>query len=277
MIRQHEKTMAWQAGAFTFLVHGILFALLLFSVHWKSVQPMNVAEVELWDTLPTPKVSVQAPPPVIEPEPVKPVEAVKPEPKPEPPPTPEPKAEIQIKKETVKPPPKLEKPKEPIKPEKLKEEVKPKEIPQKESKVDPDALKKLQQEMLAEDTKVDKPEPAKSAGPAPVKLAATSQVGGANQNEVSKYVGLITSKIKQHVNKQVCGSGKPELIFNISLMPTGEVIGHPKLLKSSGMMACDDAVERAILESQPLPVPTQAEVFTQFRELKLKFRPNEDG
>jgi colicin import membrane protein len=43
------------------------------------------------------------------------------------------------------------------------------------------------------------------------------------------------------------------------------------------MMACDDAVERAILESQPLPVPSQAEVFSQFRELKLKFRPNEDG
>lgn len=269
--------MAWQAGAFTFLVHGILFALLLFSVHWKSVQPMNVAEVELWDTLPTPKVSVQAPPPVIEPEPVKPVEAVKPEPKPEPPPAPEPKAEIQIKKEAVKPPPKVEKPKEPAKPEKVREEVKPKEIPQKETKVDPDALKKLQQEMLAEDAKMDKQEPAKSAGPAPVKPAATSQVGGANQNEVSKYVGLITSKIKQHVNKQVCGSGKPELIFNISLMPTGEVIGHPKLLKSSGMMACDDAVERAILESQPLPVPMQAEVFSQFRELKLKFRPNEDG
>ena len=277
MIRQHEKTMAWQAGAFTFLVHGILFALLLFSVHWKSVQPMNVAEVELWDTLPTPKVSVQPPPPVLEPEPVKPVEALKPETKPEPPPAPEPKADIQIKKEAVKIPPKVEKPKEPPKPEKVKEEVKSKEVPKKETKVDPDALKKLQQEMLAEDAKMDKQEPAKSVGPAPVKPAAISQVGGANQNEVSKYVGLITNKIKQHVNKQVCGSGKPELIFNISLMPTGEVIGHPKLLKTSGMMACDDAVERAILESQPLPVPSQAEVFSQFRELKLKFRPNEDG
>ncbi|MEY3650968.1 MAG: hypothetical protein RLZZ351_333 [Pseudomonadota bacterium] len=277
MIRQHEKTIAWQAGAFTFLVHGILFALLLFSVHWKSVQPMNVAEVELWDTLPTTKVSVQPPPPVVEPEPVKSVEALKPETKPEPPPAPEPKADIQIKKEAVKIPPKVEKPKEPPKPEKVKEEVKPKEVPKKETKVDPDALKKLQQEMLAEDAKMDKQEPAKSAGPAPVKPAATSQVGGANQNEVSKYVGLITNKIKQHVNKQVCGSGKPELIFNISLMPTGEVIGHPKLLKTSGMMACDDAVERAILESQPLPVPSQAEVFSQFRELKLKFRPNEDG
>ena len=277
MIRQHEKTMAWQAGAFTFLVHGVLLALLLFSVHWKSVQPMNVAEVELWDTLPTPKVSVQPPPPVVEPEPVKPVEALKPEPKPTPPPMPEPKAEIQIKKEAVKPPQKMEKPKEPAKPEKVKEEVKPKEIPKKETKVDPDALKKLQQEMLAEDAKMDKQEPSKSAGPAQVKPAAATQVGGVNQNEVSKYVGLITNKIKQHVNKQVCGSGKPELIFNISLMPTGEVIGHPKLLKSSGMMACDDAVERAILESQPLPVPSQAEVFSQFRELKLKFRPNEDG
>ena len=59
-------------------------------------------------------------------------------------------------------------------------------------------------------------------------------------------------------------------------MPTGDVIGHPKLLKSSGLSACDAAVERAILESQPLPVPTQADLFSQFRDLKLKFRPNED-
>ena len=272
MIRHHEKEIALQAGALTFLVHVILFGLLLFSVHWKTVQPMNVAEVELWDTLPTPKVTAQSPQPQSVEE-AKPVEAVKPAPKQESPAVVE--AEIKMKKDPVKPALPVEKRKEMDKVEKPKEEPKPKEVPAspKPTKAELEALKKLQQEMLAEDTKLT---PVKSSGPAVVKTEAVSQAGAANQSEVAKYVGLITSKIKQHVNKQVCGSGKPELIFNISLIPTGEVIGHPKLLKSSGLPACDDAVERAILESQPLPVPTQLEVFSQFRELKLKFRPNQD-
>ena len=69
--------------------------------------------------------------------------------------------------------------------------------------------------------------------------------------------------------------GIPELELEISLMPTGEVIGAPKLLKGSGMAACDAAVVRAILQSQPLPVPPQAELFARFRDLRLKVRPNE--
>ncbi len=42
---------------------------------------------------------------------------------------------------------------------------------------------------------------------------------------------------------------------------------------SSGNRAYDEAVERAILKSSPLPKPDQAEVFQ--RQLSLKFRPLE--
>jgi colicin import membrane protein len=268
MIRSHEKEIAIQAGALTFLVHAVLFGLMLFSVHWKTVQPMNVAEVELWDTLPTPKVTAQSPKP-IQAEEIKPSESAKPTPQHDAPAVLE--ADIKVKKVLEKPSSPLDKSKAPDKIEKPMEESKPNTT--KPTKADLDALKKLQQEMLAEDNKLT---PVKSAGPAVVKTDAQSQAGAANQSEVAKYVGLITNKIKQHVNKQVCGRGNPELVLNISLIPTGEVIGHPKLLKSSGLPACDDAVERAILESQPLPVPSQLEVFSQFRELKLKFRPNQD-
>lgn len=268
MIRSHEKEIAFQAGALTFLVHAVLFGLLLFSVHWKTVQPMNIAEVELWDTLPTPKVTAQSHEPV-QAEEMKP--SVSEAPATEHDASAALEADIKVKKELEKPKAPTEKSKAPDKFEKPKEETKPNTS--KPTKADLEVLKKLQQEMLAEDNKLT---PVKSAGPAVVKTEAQSQAGSANQSEVAKYVGLITNKIKQHVNKQVCGSGKPELVFNISLIPTGEVIGHPKLLKSSGLPACDDAVERAILESQPLPVPSQLEVFSQFRELKLKFRPNQD-
>ena len=277
MIRQHEKEVVWQAGAFTAVVHGLLLALFLFSFQWKTVQPMNIAQVELWDSVPSPNADpMPAPPPKPEPETPKPevpkvVEPAKPEPKVVP--EPEPKAEIQTKKVPVTPP-KMEKPKpEPVKPK----EEKPKELPKEEkTKADPEALKKLQQALLAEDAQSQKHEAVKpEASPTGSKTAQVAQAGSPNASEVDKYKGLISNKIKQHVNKQSCGADKAiKVSFMISLIPTGEVMGHPKLLKGSGIPACDDAVERAILESQPLPVPTSADLFSQFRELNLVFSPN---
>lgn len=275
MIRQHEKDVVWQAGAFTAVVHGLLLALFLVSFQWKTVQPMNVAQVELWDSVPSPQAEPAPPPPpepTPQPETPKVVEPVKPEPKVAP--EPEPKAEIQTKKAPATPP-KVEKLKpEPIKPK----EEKPKEPPKVDkTKTDPDALKKLQQALLAEDAQSQKNDVAKpAASPAGSKTAQVAQAGTPNASEVDKYKGLISNKIKQHVNKQLCGADKAiKVTFMIALMPTGEVMGRPKLIKESGMSSCDDAVERAILESQPLPVPTSADLFSQFRELNLVFRPND--
>jgi len=264
MIRQHEKSVVWQAGALTLLVHGMLLALFLVSFQWKTVKPMSVTEVELWDSVPSPQAEPAKPlVPLPPPEMAKLEVPAKPEPKE----APEPKAEIQTKKTPVTPP-KLEKPKE----EKLKELPKP-------DKTKADALKQLQQALLAEDTKPNKPDAAKpQASPTGSKTAQVGQVGSPNAGETGKFIGLISNKIKQHVNKQVCGSSKSlEVNFKISLMPTGEVIGHPKFIKGSGMPACDDAIERAILESQPLPVPASADLFNTFRDLNLVFRPNDNN
>jgi colicin import membrane protein len=234
---------------------------------------MNVAQVELWDSVPSPKVDpTPLPPPEPTPETPKAIEPPKLEPKVAP--ESEPKAEIQTKKTPVTPP-KIEKPKpEPVKPK----EEKPKETPKLEkTKTDPDALKKLQQTLLAEDAQSQKHDTsAPAASPAGSKTAQLAQAGSPNAGEVDKYKGLISNKIKQHVNKQLCGADKSiKVTFMIALMPTGEVMGRPKLIKESGMSSCDDAVERAILESQPLPVPTSADLFSQFRELNLVFRPND--
>jgi len=276
MIRQHEKDVVWQAGAFTALVHGLLLALFLVSFQWKTVQPMNIAQVELWDSVPSPKADpIPAPPPEPAPEPETPkaempkvVEPAKPEPKVAP--EPEPKADIQTKKAPA-PPPKVEKPKpEPVKPKEEKPKV-------DKAKTDPEALKKLQQSLLAEDAQSQKNDLVKpAASPMGSKTAQVAQAGSPNAGELDKYKGLISNKIKQHVNKQLCGADKSiKVTFMIALMPTGEVMGRPKLIKESGMSSCDDAVERAILESQPLPVPSSADLFSQFRELNLVFRPND--
>jgi colicin import membrane protein len=92
---------------------------------------------------------------------------------------------------------------------------------------------------------------------------------------MGEFTNKIKAKIRSNVNKSLCGDGNPELKFEIGLLPTGELSGNPKLIKSSGNAACDDAVERAIRASEPLPLPTDAALLSQFRNLKLTFRPND--
>ncbi|SNR62687.1 Cell division and transport-associated protein TolA [Methylobacillus rhizosphaerae] len=262
-----------RAAALSLLVHLLLLVLLLVSFDWKTHQPMRVAEVDLWDALPADKPVAKPPKPEPMPEPPKPEPKPEPapEPKPEPKPAePEPQAEIQVKKEPEKPKQPEKKP-EPKKPEPKKPEPKPepkKPEPKKEDKVKLEELKKLQQELLEENSR---PAPAQKQGP------AQDGADVANQSEIDKYLGQLQAKIKRNVNRQFCGTGKVELEVGISLMPTGDVIGMPQILRSSGLPACDEAIERAILQSQPLPVPPQPELFSRFRDLKLKFRPNEDG
>jgi len=270
MLRSRENSFALQAGALSVVVHGLMLALLVVSFSWHNVtQPLQISEVELWDSIPPPKVTPQPEPPKPEPIPPK----VEPEPEPPPPPSPEPKAEIQIKAKPLveaKPPPKP-------KPEK-KPEPKPKPDPALKAKED---LKRLQQLMAQEDQQLQKDvlqkdaqQVANARNAAEANRAVAAQA--ASSGIVDKYKGQIQAKIRSKVNKQLCGTGKPSLEFAISLMPTGEVSGNPRLTRSSGIPACDQAVERAILQAQPLPLPPQPDLFAQFRDLNLQFRPNEE-
>ena len=262
MIRSYENPYAWRAGAMSLFVHGLLLTLLLVSFNWKTSQPMSIAQVELWDSLPAPKPVSK---PVVKPqppEPPKPVVEVKPEPKPEP--APEPKADIHLKKEPEKPKEKsIEKPIE-----KPKDDSKPK-VDEKKQKEE--ALKKLQQELLAEDSKPiqhsNKKQEGKPDG------AVSSEATQTNAGEIDAYKAKIRNKVRQNVNNQPCGSDDIELIYKIAVIPTGEVTSV-SLVKSSGITACDDAVERAIHLSSPLPIPSDPNLMSQFRNLTMPFRPN---
>lgn len=276
MIRARENPVAVKAGALALLMHGLFFLLLVVSFSWKHVQPPLATQVELWDSLPQPSVP-PPPPPMVQPEPMPaPVPEIKPEPKPEPPP--EPKAEIQVKPKPPKPEVKKPPKEEPKKPDpaikKLEEEKKRKE-----------ELDKLKKAMLSDlpdqsDAAADTQKMSDAKAAANAKAAADAKRAAdmlaASSGVVDEYKAKIVAKIKRYVNKEVCGTGRPELLFAIALMPSGEVSGAPRLLKSSGIVACDQAVERAILQAQPLPLPPQSELFSQFRDLNLKFRPNEN-
>jgi colicin import membrane protein len=270
MLRQRENPESVKAGVFSVLVHVFLLGALLISFNWKTTHPISIAQVELWDSIPA---SQQQPVSLPEPNLPRPAEKDIPKPqpvaepiiKPEPKVKPEPQVEIAIEKKPVK--------KEPLKTvnkvndalEKLQEEARQDALKHKNT-AKPDvneALKKLQQESLNED---------KTAGEQ--KSAAAKSFASAGV--VDEFKAKIQAKIRSHVNKTLCGDGNPELKFEIGLIPTGELTGTPKLVKSSGNATCDDAVERAIRISEPLPLPQDAALFSQFRNLKLTFRPNDN-
>jgi len=254
MIRTHEASIAWKSGLLAMLVHVILLGALIFSFNWKAAHTVvAVSEVELWDSLPND--SKPAPPKpkkvtkITPPEPVDEPKVVEPEveePTIEEPKVDESKPEVDIALEKKK---KEAERKHQIA-ELQKELLKETDTNQKENN---DALKQLQAELRGE---ISKPTLA------------------ANQGLVNEYMAKIQAKIRGNVNRSLCGEGNLELTFKVSLMPNGEFISQPVLTKSSGNAACDSAVERAIIASEPFPLPTDPDALSQFRNLNLKFKPN---
>ncbi len=265
MLRARETPDAIKAGVMSVTVHVLLLGALLISFNWKTTHPVSIAQVELWDTIPaeTLQPPVMPLPEPVKPEPVpEPVEALPP---PAPEPKPEPQPEIAIEKKPVKQAQKKEPPKPDLKAEqarkKLLEQMRQEDLknaPKEPTKDNSEAIKKLQQALLNED-----------------KAVGTPSASRVSAGEVNEFKAKIQAKIRGNVNKALCGSGNPELKFEIGLIPTGELSGSPKLVKSSGNAACDDAVDRAIRASEPLPLPTDPALFSEFRNLKLTFRPNE--
>lgn len=263
MIRRHENPLALRAGLLSVLVHCVLLMVLLLSFNWKSIPSVSVAEVELWDKLPVPANVIKRAPA----HPVKLKPVVK---EPEPEAEPAPKAEIQLKKKPLK--------QAEVKPEKKVEKKlekplsKPEPDPALEIKEAKEKMRKLQQK-LAEEDQQDARQAQKSAAQAAKIEQANAANQAANKIVMEGYAEKIRNKIRQFVNPQLCGSGKPEMELAVTLIPTGEVIGSPRITKSSGISACDESVERAVLQASPLPVPKESELFNALRNLKLRFRP----
>ena len=91
---------------------------------------------------------------------------------------------------------------------------------------------------------------------------------------VDEFTGKIQGKIKRNVVMPPNVPDDARAEFSVTLLPGGTVLSA-RLTKSSGNAAYDNAVERAILKSQPLPLPADVAMFNRFRELKLVFKPTE--
>lgn len=263
--RWHPPERSAPALGLSLLVHGALFIAIAFAVRWKT-EPAGTVAVELWGGLPPAAIEAPprpAPPPVVAPPPVepeprkadiveKPVEPPKKVPKVEPPPKPEPPKKIE-------PPKKVEPPKKAAPdPELLKREAEAKAAAAAAEKRQLAAVERAM--VAAGGSAAGAPGGSPAAGPGGIARGYESQVVGCIRPHIAFNVpdGL---QPKQHVAR-----------FEVQLLPTGEQIGAPRLLRASGLAAYDSAVERAIRRCDPFPRPREG---TMPRSLILEFDPVE--
>ena len=264
ILQRPEEPGKKYALALTVLVHLMLVSFLFFGVQWKRSKP-EVYDVELWAPTPQPAQYVPPPPPEPEVKPLPKVEA-KPEIKVEPPPK---KPEIVVKEEKKKPePPKPEPKPEPKKPE-------PKPEPKKlEPKPEPprfDFSKELASE--TSQLKTSARNAASAQQMANAAAAEAEQRAASNKRGTADYANKIRGKVRGNIVLPPSIQGNPEAVFKVSQLPSGEVLSV-KLERSSGNVALDTAIERAILKSSPLPKPDDPSLFQ--RELAIKYKPFEE-
>ncbi len=102
--------------------------------------------------------------------------------------------------------------------------------------------------------------------------AEQAAASDARNKAEADWIDRIRSKIRSNVIVPPDIQGNPEAVFDVVQLPTGEII-DVQLRTSSGVPAYDNAVQRAILKSSPLPKPATPDLFE--RSLRLKFRPRD--
>lgn len=239
------------AGILALVVHSVFFALLYFGFNWNRQSFSNPAmTVELWSSLPEDVVRLPATPKI----------------------------------EVVAPPPPQEKIAKPdiVMPEKKKPAVKPVEA--KPEKTKPEKTKPVPKAIEAVKPRPDAKTPAAQSADARIadQQAAQHQAAQARQDEldaangkvVDEFRAKINAKIRRNVVNPPGVAKDARAEFMVTLLPGGAVL-KADLVKSSGNAAYDDAVERAILKSDPLPVPQDGLLFNRFRQLDLVFKPEQ--
>ena len=291
-----EEKPSAKALVLSAMVHLLLLGALFFGVQWKSQAPAIVG-VEIWRGTSAPAKTPSKPVEKLPPKPVEPPpEPVEPPPEPvEPPPEP-----VEPPPEPVKPPPEPEV-KPPADPDIIakekEEELKKREREEADrKKAAEEEQKKLEQKKAAEEEQkklaqkkaeeeAQKKLAQKKAAEAAQRRAendarlrdelAAEQALRAMANQIGRddYAAKIRGKIKGNIVLPRAIQGNPEAIFEVRQLPTGEVI-DVRIQKSSGNTPLDEAIERAIHKSSPLPKPDQANLFE--RVLILKYKPYDE-
>lgn len=261
----------WAALALSVTMHALLLAALLLAVRWQTREvPL---QAELWRSIPqdlqsAPPPAAKAPEPAVEkapePTPDKPPAASAP------PPQPKPAAQSEPPRKAPAPPDiAVAKQKPPAKAPPPKAAEAPAKAP-----AAPDFAEQL---TAAEDEATRRRETLEKIAKADAEARAlessrSQAAASARALAEADYAALIRNKIRGNIVLPPRLEGNPEAVFEVVQLPDGEVMSV-RLSRSSGNPALDEAIERAILKSSPLPRPKLPELFR--RELRLKYRPFE--
>lgn len=171
-----------------------------------------------------------------------------------------PKPPPPVLKPQPEPEPEVKKPPEIALPEKPKAKPKPKPVPPKRDL----ALEKQMREqaMLEERQLQDRL----------IREQAAQAAAALRNRALLQWTDKIRAKIRSKIFLLQEVPGNPEAIFDVTLLPTGEVLTVNRR-KSSGNPGYDAAVERAIINASPLPLPDDRSLFQ--RQLQLRFRPQD--
>ena len=108
---------------------------------------------------------------------------------------------------------------------------------------------------------------------------ATSPAGtasaAASPGLSDSYRGQIVGCIRPYIAFNVPDGLRPRQYvaeFEVSLLPSGEQVGAPRLVNASGLATFDQAVERAIRRCDPFPRPREG---AMPRSVRLAFDPVE--
>lgn len=265
--------------AFSLGLHVLVVLTLSLNLSWCSSDvklppvPAHIKAVVIDRPLPYSAPAPQAAPePAPAPPPPEPVSVPK-KPEPEKPqprkplPKPAPK-----KPEPKKPVPKPAKPEprkpEPKKPEPRKPEPKKPE-PKKPVAPDFDALMDREDRSLAAQDAQRKAASEQAAKDAAERDAATARV-------VAEYKQKILDVLRQRWNRPPSARNGMSVTLSVSLIPGGEVVSTPVIVKSSGDAAFDRSAQNAVLLASPLPVPSDPAIFNaSFRKFTFVARPED--
>lgn len=259
------------AGGLAFAMHVLFLILLVFGVSWQHQQIDSAVVVDLWRDLPTvapPPAAEAPPPPQIKPEPPPPAPKVEAKPPPKPEPAPVVKPDIALKEKLEKER-KLKELQAAEEKKKLAAEKAREEALQKKKLAEADALKKKQ---LVE-AEAKRAQAAAAAEQEKMRAAEASARATAEKSEIDKYMNGIRDKVRRNV---MVPPGVPDMAqaeFSVTLLPGGEVLDAPRLIKSSGNPAYDKAIEAAIIKGQPYVVPSGTQFQQYFRRFTMTFRP----
>jgi colicin import membrane protein len=246
--KQAPRQSTWPGFFAALAMHAALIGYLWFAVQWRT-SAVAPPEAVLWD-LSAPVDVVQLPPPA----PPAPVEA--------PPPPPKEAAQPAEKPDIVEKAEKIAK-KEPEAPRK--------ETPARKDKAKPSpTVATKEQARQAERQHVEEmARLARQAGvPGETPLAA------APGRLTDAYIGRVRAAVLANVHYALPEENLDvQAEYEVELVPgTGEVVGEPRLLRSSGLPGWDEAVRRAILHTDPFPLRDDG---TAPRSLRLVFRPTD--